>query len=207
MSSSPDLPTRVNDLESEIQQLRRRVNWLETQSGVSAEPDATPAPNPLVSLAVESPVAEVEPPPIPVTVPPIVEPTPRTPPPVVSTTPPPLPKPSRWHELLAAVNLVPPKVGENGEAQIGGWWATRIGALLAVMGVVFFGVYVSAHTASWVKWLELALIAGGVTAAGAWLEKKSLRVGPVITGAGYALIFFTAFAAYAVDPVKIVNSP
>ena len=207
MSSSPDLPTRVNDLESEIQQLRRRVNWLETQSGVSAEPVATPAPNPLVSLAVESPVAEVEPPPIPVTVPPIVEPTPRTPPPVVSTTPPPLPKPSRWHELLAAVNLVPPKVGENGEAQIGGWWATRIGALLAVMGVVFFGVYVSAHTASWVKWLELALIAGGVTAAGAWLEKKSLRVGPVITGAGYALIFFTAFAAYAVDPVKIVNSP
>lgn len=208
MSSSPDLPTRVNDLESEIQQLRRRVNWLETQHGVSAEPVTAPTPDPVVALAVELPVAEVEPPPLPVTIPPVVEPTPRTPPPpVVSTTPPPLPKPSRWHELLAAVNLVPPKVGESGEAQIGGWWATRIGALLAVMGVVFFGVYVSAHTASWVKWLELALIAGGVTAAGAWLEKKALRVGPVITGAGHALIFFTAFAAYAVDPVKVVNSP
>ncbi|MDB4474431.1 DUF2339 domain-containing protein, partial [Opitutaceae bacterium] len=99
------------------------------------------------------------------------------------------------------------RVGESGEAQIGGWWATRIGALLAVIGVVFFGVYVSAHTAPWVRWVELVVIALGVTAAGGWLERKSLRVGPVITGAGHALLFFTAFAGYAVDPVKVVDSP
>ncbi|GAB5558807.1 MAG: hypothetical protein SynsKO_04540 [Synoicihabitans sp.] len=110
-------------------------------------------------------------------------------------------------ELLTTLHLVPPNVGESGEAQIGGWWATRIGALLAVIGVVFLGVYVSAHTTPLVRWLELVAIALGVTATGSWLERKTLRVGPVITGAGHALIFFTAFAGYAVDPVKVVGSP
>ncbi len=105
------------------------------------------------------------------------------------------------------MHLVPPSVGESGEAQIGGWWATRVGALIAVIGVVFFGVYVSAYTTPLVRWLELLTIAVGVTIAGGWLERKALRVGPVITGAGHALFFFSAFAAYAVDPVKVVASP
>ncbi len=108
---------------------------------------------------------------------------------------------------MEAAHLKPPRVGESGEAQIGGWWTTRIGALLAVIGVVFFGVYVSAHTAPWVRWVELVVIAFGVTALGGWLERKSLRVDPVVTGAGHALLFFTAFAGYAVDPVKVVDSP
>lgn len=206
MPSSNELPARVNDLESEVQELRRRVVWLESQHGISPVPITPPVADPVIPVTAALAPTQVEPPPTPVTRPPVAEPPPASPPPI-PMAPPPLPKPSRWRELLAAVNLVPPKVGESGEAQIGGWWATRIGALLAVMGVVFFGVYVTDQAASWVKWLELALIAVGVTVAGGWLERKKLRVGPVIVGAGHALIFFTAFAAYAVDPVKVVDSP
>ena len=135
-------------------------------------------------------------------------PLPRTP---ETTQPPPLPslprRPSALRELLGALQLLPPQGSAGNEAQLGGWWATRIGALLAVIGVVFFGIYISAQTAPWVKWLELAAIATAVTVGGLWLERKALRVGPVLVGAGLALIFFTAFAAYAVRPVQIIHSP
>ena len=43
--------------------------------------------------------------------------------------------------------------------------------------------------------LELAAIAGGVTLAGLWIERKIEQLGAVIMGAGLALCFFTAFAA------------
>jgi hypothetical protein len=204
MSSPSDLPERVSGLETELVSLRKRVAWLEAHVGEA--PAADPVAESVAPAISEEPISTA-PPPIPVAVtppPPIAAVT--APPPVV-ITPPPLPNKSYWGELLEAANLKPPHVGESGEAQIGGWWATRIGALLAVIGVVFFGVYVSAHTTPWVRWMELVVIAFGVTAAGGWLERKALRVGPVITGAGHALLVFTAFAGYAVDPVKVVNSP
>lgn len=198
MSSPPDLSSRVSGLETEFATLRKRVAWLEAHVGEAPKDDHV----------AESTSAEKSPEaisPAPPAIPAVIAPPPSIPP-AIPATPPPLPKTSRWSELLEAANLKPPRVGESGEAQIGGWWATRIGALLAVIGVVFFGVYVSAHTAPWVRWVELAVIALGVTAAGGWLERKLLRVGPVITGAGHGLLFFTAFAGYAVDPVKVVDS-
>jgi hypothetical protein len=204
------IPQRVLNLESAVNKLQRRITQLEAlQPGTKTEPVAPPVPLPQPTLA-PIPAAPATPPPASTpTVPPPV-PAPR-PPLAPSPPPPPLPvipvKPSALHELLDALHLLPPQGGSRDEAQIGGWWATRIGALLAVIGVVFFGIYISAHTAPWVKWLELAAIAAGVTGAGLWLERKALRIGPVLFGAGLALIFFTALAAYAVRPVQIIHSP
>lgn len=206
MASPTDLPARVSGLETELVTLRKRVAWLEAHVGEAPQKDSFAASD---AAEISTEATSPAPPPIPeaITPPPTMPPVMPVTPPPVAISPPPLPKKSRWGELLEAANLKPPRVGESGEAQIGGWWATRIGALLAVIGVVFFGVYVSAHTAPWVRWVELVVIALGVTTAGGWLERKLLRVGPVITGAGHALLFFTAFAGYAVDPVKVVDSP
>ncbi len=215
MNAVPDLNQRVALLEDEVHALRQRVTQLEQ---VDAEPAevVTPPAAPAVEPKSEPPVSAM-PPPLPV-----FPPTPKTPPPLAPeislprrsrpepapAAPPPLPRePSGWQELLGTMKLLPPKSGESGEAQIGGWWATRVGALLAVIGVVFFGIYISANIAPWMKWLELAAIAGGVLAGGHWLERRGLRVGPVIIGAGHALVFFTAFAASSVEAVRIVSDP
>jgi len=202
------IPQRVLNLESEVAKLQRRIAQLESLS-----PGAPPSIAPPTRSTPPPPEPEVELPSLPFRpIPEPIIPSARHPRPIpVQPTPPPLPppplKPSAIRELLGARHLLQPQSGSSNEAQIGGWWATRIGALLAVIGVVFFGIYISAQTAPWVKWLELATIAGGVTAGGLWLERKALRVGPVLFGAGLALIFFTAFAAYAVRPVQIVTSP
>lgn len=89
--------------------------------------------------------------------------------------------------------------------QLGAWWATRIGALLAVIAVVFFGVYVSLGTPPWVKLVELAAVSAGIALGGAWLERRLPRFGSVILGGGLALLFFTALAAYAVPAVKVTD--
>jgi hypothetical protein len=204
MNAVPDLTQRVALLEDEVQALRQRVSQLEqpdieTNQAATIVTPAVPTPEP-------KPAVSAMPPPLPLA-PENTLPVRRQPEPA-KAAPPPLPQePSGWQELLGAMKLLPPKRGESGEAQIGGWWATRVGALLAVIGVVFFGIYISASIAPWMKWLELAAIAGSVLAGGHWLERRGLRVGPVVIGAGHALIFFTAFAASAVEAVRIVTDP
>ncbi|MGH8019547.1 MAG: DUF2339 domain-containing protein, partial [Opitutaceae bacterium] len=115
-------------------------------------------------------------------------------------------EPSPFARFLGAAHLLPPAGEGAGEVQLGAWWATRIGALLVVLAVVFFGVYVSIGTPPWVKLAELGAVSVAIALAGAWLEKKTGRFGSVILGSGLALIFFTAFAAYAIPPVKVTDS-
>jgi hypothetical protein len=229
---SGPLTQRVTDLEAEVRALRKRVAALEgleitaieptplaptpilaapptpPSPAVSPPPRAVPPPIP-VSVAAPSrqapapaaPVSVSAPAPAPAAARPLPPPAPRAVPP-----PPQPPPPSALHDLLDALHLLPPTGRRAGEAGIGAWWATRIGALILVIGVVFLGVYISLTTPPWVKLLELAAIAGGVTFAGAWIERKIEQLGAVILGAGLALCFFTTFAAYAVPAVKVIES-
>lgn len=111
-----------------------------------------------------------------------------------------------WKPLLKRLNLLPPSGEGTLEVQVGTWWATRIGMLLAVIGVVFFGVYISQNAPHWVKFIELAAVSLGVTAAGFCLERRYQKFGSVLFAGGLALVYFTTFAAYAVPPVKIISS-
>lgn len=114
---------------------------------------------------------------------------------------------SAMREALRRWNLWPPEGEGNLEAQAGAWWATRLGALLAVIGVVFFGLYVAHNTPPWVRLLQLAAVSLGVVGAGHWLERREGKFGAIIFGGGLALVFFTAFAAYAVPAVKTIEHP
>ncbi|MBC8009220.1 MAG: DUF2339 domain-containing protein, partial [Burkholderiales bacterium] len=117
-------------------------------------------------------------------------------------------EPSVLRDWLERLQLWPPATDEEGnaEARLGAWWATRIGALLAVIGVVFFGVYVSLHTPPWVKFCELLAVALGVTALGAWLERRLPAFGAVVFAGGLALGFFTAYAGHVVPAVRVFDS-
>ena len=193
-------------MEFEVRKLQQRIAALE-QGEIWTEP-AKPVTAPVTELTVEptpQPDVPSAPPPLPIAIPaPAPAPVPPPRPPRAEPVAP--AEPSFLHELLQTLQLIPPRAGTSGEAQLGAWWATRIGALLAVIGVVFFGIYLSAHTTPLVRWVELAAIAAGATLAGAHFERRRLRIGPVITGAGLALTYFSAFAAYAVPAVKIIDS-
>ena len=114
-------------------------------------------------------------------------------------------EPSQVRVWLQHLQLWPPAGENNTEVRLGAWWATRIGALLAVIGVVFFGVYISLDTPPWVKLAELAVIALGVSALGLWLERKVEAFGAVVFAGGLSLGYFTAFAAYVLPAVKVID--
>ena len=200
MDPSPFLDARVSSLEFEVRKLQQRIAALE-RGETWTEPVAAPrviVPPPEPEPA-EIAVPATEPPPLPMAMA-----REATRPPRAESRPP--AEPSFVHELLATLQLIPPRAGTSGEAQLGAWWATRIGALLAVIGVVFFGITLSAHTTPLVRWIELAAIAVGTSWAGAHFERRRLRIGSVVTGAGLALTYFAAFAAYAVPAVKIIDA-
>ncbi len=111
-----------------------------------------------------------------------------------------------WRETLSKLGLVPPSGDSSLEIQIGTWWLSRIGAALLVLAVVFFAVWVAQGMPPWVKFCELAGSAVAVAGLGLWLERKLPRYGAVLFGAGLSLIYFSAFAAYAIPPVKIITS-
>ncbi len=122
------------------------------------------------------------------------------------TPPPPPPAgPSELRTWLERLQLWPPSGKGDREARLGAWWATRIGMLLAVIGIVFFGLYVSRGTPPWVHFTELLAVSAGVVGLGLWLERKIEKFGAVVFAGGLALVYFCAFAGYAVQSVKIFD--
>lgn len=117
------------------------------------------------------------------------------------------PRANPWREWLEPLQLWPPLGEENAEVRLAAWWATRLGALLAVIGIVFLGIYVSRESAPWVRLVEVGAVTVGVIGLGVWLERILPRFGAVVFGAGLALAYFAAFAAYAVAPMKVITNP
>ncbi len=215
MVSASDIETlrrRTTAIERELAAVKLRLAELErvgiggeTEAPVTARGHGAQAP------ALVAPPAQPELPAEPVTPPSLVVP------PVLSTvTPAEAPRaafretpaavrPPPWREWLEPLQLWPPSGEDNAEIRLGAWWATRIGALLAVIGVVFLGVYVSRDSAPWVRLAEVMAVTAGVIGLGGWLERKLPLFGAVVFGAGLALAYFCAFAAYAVPPMKVIE--
>lgn len=219
------LRRRIGGVEHDLNEIRLRVSALEDWAALSVLP-----PEPVPTEAPRSPVADTPSPvafeslppapppastgaPISDAPPPVLTPVWAEPDAPVPPTPPlfvPVsrePEPSLLEQArpwLERLQLWPPQGGGNKEVQLGAWWATRLGILFAVIGAVFFGVYISLGTPAWIKLIELTALAGGVTGLGAWLERKTPRFGQVVFAGGLALLFFAAMAAYTVPAVKVI---
>lgn len=214
------LKRRLERLERELGETRRDFDVLERRVALDERLVASPP-----TAVAEAAPAQATPPPLPAfdAVPPSL------PEPVVLATeehvrepggPPPLtmpvarprfesvePESAPVRDWLRRMQLWPPAADEGGaEARLGAWWATRVGMLLAVVGVVFFGVYVSLHTPPWVKFLELAAVALGVAGAGLWLERRVAGFGSVVFAGGLALFYFATYAGHALPGVRVFES-
>jgi hypothetical protein len=108
-------------------------------------------------------------------------------------------------EFLKRVHLWPPDAQGNAEVQLGAWWATRLGMLLAVIGLVSFSVYM--QLAPWIRFCELAAAALAITLGGWRLEKHQPQFGRVVFAGGLAAIYFTSFAAHMVPATRILADP
>ncbi|MDX6766324.1 MAG: hypothetical protein SFU85_05995 [Candidatus Methylacidiphilales bacterium] len=122
-------------------------------------------------------------------------------------------EPYDWAGLFRRLHLLPPEK-EWTEAGLAGWWTTRVGILLGIIAAVFFAVYVSHQSPPWVRWVELLAVALGVSYWGFRLTRPKDETaettkgyGEVVLGGGLAMLYFSAFAAYALAPVRIVESP
>ena len=147
---------RVDQLAIELEETRRGLDVLEKRVAAESEKDE-PASTPVMAKQAVSP----PPLPPPVAVPPR-EPMPSTPAPERAVAPvvedaaravkadsqKPRPVasvvvepagPSPLQTWLERLQLWPPSAddGEGAEARLGAWWTTRIGMLLAVVGVVY----------------------------------------------------------------------
>jgi uncharacterized membrane protein len=136
--------SRLLRLEQEVADLRERLAHLEvpSESEAASEPSTEPVVQHVPQSIDRVAITEESPPTIaPLTPQPPDEPVVSAPPPEVAppVSPPPAPRktvpsgPSPIHKILGAMHLMPPAEG-SGEVQLGAWWTTRIGALLAVIG-------------------------------------------------------------------------
>ncbi len=186
----------------ELEQLKRRLERLDHELGEARRDLAALEQRELLRPDSEA----AKPPPLPVSAP-----EPVTAPPVLTPEPPHFrpdePEETPVRDWLRRIQLCPPEAEEGGaEARLGAWWATRIGIFLAVVGVVFLGVYVSLHTPPWVKFLELVAVALGVVGLGLWLERRLGAFGSVVFAGGLALLFFAAYAGHALPGVRVFES-
>lgn len=195
----------------EMEQMKRRLERLERELGeTKVALEVLERRSVIEDVVSERPTAErAVPPPLP----------PPLPSAVLSSLPPPIPLqtapqfrtavPESYpvRDWLRRLQLLPPAAEAGGaEARLGAWWATRIGMLLAVVGVVFLGVYVSLNTPPWVKFLELVAVAVGVAGLGIWLTRFMAAFGSVVFAGGLSLLFFAAYAGHALPGVRVFES-
>ncbi|HEY9247793.1 MAG TPA: DUF2339 domain-containing protein, partial [Rariglobus sp.] len=185
------LRKRIGLIEHDLDDARRRLSQLELRQAVDESASVAPTPPPSEKARRVSDDearwerVETVPEPMPERVFPVVAPgreEEERPVPAVETPP-------EWKTWLQRLQLWPPEDGESKEVRLGAWWATRLGTLLAVIGVVFFGVYVSLDTPHWVKFIELLAICAGVAVFGLWLERRIARFGAVMFAGGLALLY------------------
>ena len=108
--------------------------------------------------------------------------------------------------LLRKLNLLPPS-GETAEAALASWWLTRVGLVILIIAAVFFGVRIAAEVPPIVRVVSVAAVALGMIFGGTLLEKRVLAFGRLVSAGGLALGYFTTFAAYGIEGMKIIESP
>ncbi len=114
---------------------------------------------------------------------------------------------ARLVEALRRFGCLPPADDDRVEASLGAWWATRLGIVMAVIAAVFFGVYVSQNTPPWVRFVAVLLVGFGVALAGLRLERTIGAFGRVVFAGGLGIVYFAAFAAYAVPAMRVAAGP
>lgn len=177
------LARRLEDVEFELATLRR-----------VPEPVPEPVPAPVPEPVIRRP----EPPPLPRVVP-VVEPP----------LPPPIPEPEP--EAVPAESYLTRLIRGTGgwEALIGGNLLNKLGALISVIGVALFLSYSFAHMGPFGRTATGLAISLPMLGAGVWWERSDrYRIfARGLIAAGWASLYFTAFAMHAIEAARVISSP
>lgn len=131
-------------------------------------------------------------------------------PPPVPETPPELPpaEPSEpdFAETLRARKILPPR-GMPLETLLMQWWAPRVGGLLALIALIFFGVWASRFSSPPVRVAEMAALAFATTGLGLFLRRRGNdSLGGPLTATGTTMIYLVALASGTFPPTKLIDS-
>ncbi len=105
---------------------------------------------------------------------------------------------------------------ENGqlEMRLGTYWFVRVGVLMLLTGFVFLANYAREHFFNALppvgKVSILYGLAGTLLGVGLWLERgrEELRnFARVLAAGGVAAVYYTTFAAYKVETLRVIESP
>ena len=109
------------------------------------------------------------------------------------------PSPSLSERLRKALDL---------EEALGTNWLTKIGIVLVVLGVALFGMYELKELGAAGKVLLLATIGASMLGFGVYLDRgeRYRIIGRTAIGGGWALLFFTSYAAHHVDAMRVLFS-
>jgi uncharacterized membrane protein len=181
------LRSSVSELEERVSTLIRRVWDLE-------HPVVRPQTVEKVAPVVAPALAPI-PPPIPVAA--------RMAVPPVAPPPRPVPEPSISDRLRETVG------DEGWEALVGGSVLNKVGALVLVVGIALFLAYSFAHMGSVGRAGTSLIVSLALLGSGVWVERKELyRVfARGLIGAGWAALYATAYAIYAIPDARVIESP
>ncbi|MBQ6704904.1 MAG: hypothetical protein IJN19_02710 [Opitutales bacterium] len=133
----------------------------------------------------------------------------RTPPPLSAEMSPsvvPAEPSTPFVENLREWKILPPR-DMSIETVVMQWWAPRVGGLLALLALIFFGVWASKFASALVKILEMAAVAVAVTGGGVFFKKRgNLSLGDPMTATGTTMFYLVALAAGTFPPTKIFDS-
>ena len=191
-----------------LARLDTRVAALEQQPAATAAPPAVrPAPPVAVAPVVVAPAVALVP------APPRAAPVP-PPLPAFDAAPPPLPPP--------APAFVPEPPGPAAapattslEERIGGTWLVRIGVVALLTGLALGVGWLVQNVAPRLgvagKVAGLYLVAGALTGAGFWLERRAASANPglrnyarVLLGGGLAAVYFVTYAAGFLPGLRVI---
>ena len=109
---------------------------------------------------------------------------------------------AKWAELGPRY-----KEGEAREVVLMRWWLPRIGGALALLTLLFLGLYMSQFSSPWMRACELVGVSLGFCGLGLFFEKRQKSFGSVVFVTGLIMLYLTSYAIYAFPAVMIIKNP
>ncbi len=206
-----NLQRRVGQLEEMIVLLTDRVRVVE--NGTRRAEEAEPIMRPRVPLgAVPTVERVVQTPPLPPAPPPAPQPA------RPSVTPPPIPQASIPTMPLPEILAPEPSLAdrlrkwlgdEEWETIVGGSLLNKLGGVILVIGIALFLGFSFSHMSPAGRTGIAALASAAVLGAGVWIERRERYkvFARGFIGAGWAGIYATSYAAWALPAAKIIGDP
>jgi uncharacterized membrane protein len=122
--------------------------------------------------------------------------------------------PPKAEAIVPPPPIVPPAASEpqsSFELRLGTYWLVRIGAVLILTGLVFFGNLAYQKMGAVGKVALLYLASGLLLGAGAWWQRKTVKASlqnfaQVLFAGGLAAVYFTTYAAHHVPALRVIES-